>query len=222
MTPTDSINLTEEAVLCQRSPTASTTVLYISKLCKHDGTKKILSALGLDELQAGYPAHTNASDKDFSKVETDLFWKCQSHYVWLQLSQSEKYVDVRFPYLDPELIAFCRGLPRNHKCIGQETKVRLRNELTKQSLIPKENIEAGRIAGTKLGFTPNLEDWFRRGYNDWCNENLPPKAFNTVDRLKTRFLLTIRRSLRGNLWRKLRLATTNVFYDLLDEGKLWV
>ena len=141
MTPTDGLNLTEEAVLCQRSPTTSTTVLYISKLCKHDGTKRVFSALGLDELQGGYPAHTSASDNSFFNLETDLLWKCQSQYVWLQFLQSKDHVAVKFPFLDPGLIAFCRGLPRNHKCVAQETKVRLRKELTKQSLIPKENIE---------------------------------------------------------------------------------
>jgi len=219
MTPKDSMDLTEEAVLCMRAPVDSTWGLYTSKLCEHDGTKKIFSALGLDELAGGYPPHVRASDKDFFRVETDLLWKCQSIYVWSQFSQSKNYVEVRFPYLDSKLIAFCRGLPRAHKCAGQETKVRIREELHKQALIPEENIEAGRIVGTKAGFIPILEDWFRRGYGDWCDENIPPKAFNFLDRLLMRFILGRGRTLEGRLQRKLRMATLNSFCGLLDEGK---
>jgi len=222
MTPKDSIELTKEAILCTRAPTDSTVVLYISKLCERDGTKKIFSGLGLDELMGGYPSHVRASDKDFFKIETKLFWICQSYYVWLQLSQSKNYVEVRFPYLDSKLIAFCRGLPRSHKCIGQETKVRLREELHAHDLIPEENIESGRIAGTKGGFIPILEDWFKRGYDDWCKENIPPKAFNIVDRLTTKLILRIGRTLEGRLQRRLRVAALNAFYSLLDEGKFVV
>jgi len=219
MAPKDSMELTKEAILYMRAPTDLTVVIYISKLCERDGTKKVFSALGLDELIGGYPLHVHASDRDFSKVETDLLWKCQSHYVWLQLAQSKNYMEVRFPYLDSKLIAFCRGLPRAQKCAGQETKIRIREELHKQALIPEVNIEAGRIVGTKAGFTPIFGDWFKRGYADWCDENIPPKAFNFLDRLLMRFVLGRGRTLEGRLQRKHRIATLNTFYDLLDEGK---
>jgi hypothetical protein len=218
MTPEDSIKLTKEAVLLTRAPTDSTVVLFISKLCAHDGTSKVFSALGLDELAGGYPPHVRASDKEFPRVETDLIWRCQSNYVWLQLSQSKNYVEVRFPYLEPKLIAFCRGLPRTHKCFNQETKVRIREELRKQSLIPSENIEAGRIVGTKGGFIPILKDWFNRGYDKWCNENIPPKKPNLFDRLLVKLILRTGRTLEGKLQRELRVAALNTFYDLLDEG----
>lgn len=218
MTPEDSIKLTREAVLLTRAPIDSTQVLFISKLCAHDGTSKVFSALGLDELLGGYLQHVRPSDKDFHKVETDLIWRCQSYYVWLQLSQSKKYVEVRFPYLDSDLIAFCRGLPRTHKCVNMETKVRVRKELSEQALIPEENIEAGRIAGTKGGFIPILEDWFNRGYGKWCDENIPPKEFNLFDRLLTKVVLRTGSTLEGRLQRKLRIATLNTFYDLLNKG----
>jgi len=218
MTPEDSIKLTKEAVLYTRAPVDSTVVLFISKLCAYDGTSKVFSALGLDELIGGYLPHVRASDRDFHKVETELIWRCQSYYVWLQLSQSKNYVEVRFPYLEPKLIAFCRGLPRNHKCSNKETKIRIREELRKKSLIPNENIEAGRIAGTKAGFIPILKDWFNRGYDKWCNENIPPKAFNFLERLSAKFILETGHTLEGKLQRKLRIATVNTFYDLLDGG----
>ena len=113
-------------------------------------------------------------------------------------------------------------MPRSHKCIGQETKVRLREELHAHDLIPEENIESGRIAGTKGGFIPILEDWFKRGYDDWCKENIPPKAFNIVDRLTTKLILRMGRTLEGRLQRRLRVAALNAFYSLLDEGKFVV
>jgi len=222
MNPKDGIDLTEEAVQCWRAPVDSTEVLFVSKLCKRDGTEKILSGLGLDELMGGYPSHVQASRKNFFRVETELLWRCQSNYVWRDLSQSKNHVEVRFPYLDSQLIAFCRGLPRSHKCVGQETKVRLREELRSKALVPEENIEAGRIAGTKGGFIPILEDWFRRGYEDWCKENIPPRAFNLVDRLITVFLLSVGRTLEGRLQRRLRVASLNIFYNLLDEGNFLV
>ena len=78
MTAEDSIQLTEETVLYQRGPVDTTHVVFASKLCSQDGTTRILSALGLDELQAGYPEHVNATDDEFSEVESDLLWKCQS------------------------------------------------------------------------------------------------------------------------------------------------
>lgn len=222
MTPRDGIDLTEEAVLCTRAPTDSTVVLYISKLCERDGTKKVFSGLGLDELMGGYPAHVRASEEEFLKIETETFWTCQSYYVWSQLCQSRNHVEVRFPYLDSQLIAFCRGLPRSQKCVGQETKVRVRKELHGKALIPEENIEAGRIVGTKGGFIPILDDWYKRGYDDWCNENIPPKAVSFIDRLITRFILRLGRSLEGRLQRRFRVAALNTFYRLIDEGSFLV
>ncbi len=129
MTVDDNIQLTEEAVLNQRGPTDTTHVLFTSKLCSRDNTRKVLSALGLDEIQGGYPAHVNASDEEFFEVETNLLWKCQSSYARAQRVQSKRYVEIKFPFLRRELIAWCRGLPRTHKCTDRETKVRLRKEL---------------------------------------------------------------------------------------------
>jgi len=154
MTAEDSIRLTEETVLNRRGPVDTTHVTFASKLCNREGTKRVLSALGLDELQGGYPAHVNASEEEFFEVETNLLWKCQSYYAMVSKTGSKRYVDVKFPFLRGDLIAWCRGLPRTHKCIGRETKVRLREELKADSLIPEENIEARRNVGTKGGFCP--------------------------------------------------------------------
>lgn len=219
MTPNDSISLTEEAVEGMRTPVDSTQVLFISKMCKQDGTEKVFSALGLDELVAGYLPHVDASDENFAGVETDIMWRCQSNYVCVQLLQSKNYIDVRFPYLDSKLIAFCRGLPRSQKCVGRETKVRVRQELRSKALIPPENIDAGRIAGTKGGFIPILEDWFKRGYGDWCDREISARTLSLGDRLVTKLILSRGRTVEGKLQRRLRVATLNTFYHLLDAGR---
>ncbi len=213
MTAEDSIQLTEEAVLNQRGPVDTTHVIFASKLCRQDGVRQVQSALGLDELQGGYPEHVNASDKEFFEVEANLLWKCQSSYAWVQRVQSKQYVEVKFPFLRTELIAWCRGLPRTHKCMGRETKVRLRKELRAESLIPEKIIEAGRIAGTKAGFCPVLEKWFQDGLEEWCEENLPPNGLTSRTRSK------IDDMTKGYLWRKWRAASINIFLRLLDEGK---
>jgi len=219
MGPEDNMELTEEVVQHSRAPIETAAVLHISKLCKRDGTKKVFSALGLDELMAGYPAHVNTTDSKFFNLETELIWKCQSQYVWLQLAQSQHYVGVRFPFLDRELMGFCRGLPRSQKCQGRVTKLRIRDELHHRSLIPEENIEAGRIVGTKGGFIPILKDWYNRGYREWCDENILPRSFNIGERTLMRIYLGKGRTLEGKIQRKMRLSTMNAFNRLLDDGK---
>ena len=213
MTIDDNIQLTEETVLNQRGPMDTTHVLFTSKLCSRDNTRKVLSALGLGEIQGGYPAHINASDEEFFEVERNLLWKCQSSYAWDHRVQSKKYVEIKFPFLHRELIGWCSGLPRTHKCTGQETKVRLRKELKASYLIPEKIIEAGRTAGTKGGFCPVLEKWFEDGLEEWCGKNLPPKGLSSQTRFK------INNMIKGYLWRKWRAATINTFLRLLDERK---
>ena len=213
MTAEDSIQLTEETVLNGRGPVDTTHVIFASKLCSRDGARKVLSALGLDELQGGYSAHVNASEEEFFEVETNLLWKCQSSYAMVSKTGSKRYVDVKFPFLRGELIAWCRGLPRTHKCIGRETKVRLRAELKADFLIPDKIIEAGRNVGTKDGFCPILERWFEDKLEDWCKENLPPDGLTSQTRFK------INAMMKRQLWRKWRAATINTFLRLLDEGK---
>jgi len=125
---------------------------------------------------------------------------------------SRKYVDVKFPFLRREPIAWCRGLPRTHKCIGRDTKVRLRKELSR-TLIPEKNREAGRTVGSKGGFCPILEKWFEDGFREWSDENLPPNGLTSQTRFKIDDLI------KGYLWRRWRAATINTFLRLLDEGK---
>jgi hypothetical protein len=210
MTGEDSIRLTKESVLLQRGPVDITHVLFAAKLCAHDGTQHVVSALGLDELQGGYPEHVNATYHTFPSVETQLLWKCQSSYAWFQKVQSDKYISVKFPFLQHALIAWCRGLPRHQKCRGTETKIRLRTELHHAAWIPPENIEAGRQVGTKGGFCPNLEQWFSDGFAKWAHQNLPPQG------LSPPITRTICDLLKDYLWRTWRAATINTFLHMID------
>jgi len=209
----DNIQLTGEAVFNARGPVCTTHVLFISRLCSRDGTGKVLGVLGLDELQGGYPAHVNASDEEFLEVETNLLRKCQSSYAWAQRVQSKRCLEVKFPFLYGELVSWCRGLPRTHKCADRRTKVRLRKELKAKSVIPEKISEAGKIVGTKEGFCPILERWFEDDLGEWCEKNLPP------DGLTSEATLRIEKKAKGHLWRKWRAATINTFLRLLDEGR---
>lgn len=214
MTPDDDINMTPEALLLLRQPCDHTAVLYLSKLCMKDGTTQVLSGLGIDELLGGYPIHTRTSHGEFILLERYLLRKCQDCFVYYTLSQSRKYVDVKFPFLHPELISYCQGLPANQKCRGNETKLRLRSELHKSKLIPPKNIEVGRQAGTKSGFKPDLKEWFHNGLDRWCYQNLPPEHFSFRNKLRCYRIVFGR-----NNWRKLRLAKTNIFLNMVEEGK---
>lgn len=209
------ISLIEEAVISQRSPIDSVVVPFISRICANDGTSKNLSAIGLDETQGAYLKHVEASDVNYSRVELETLMRCQNYYLWINLYQSRKYVDVQFPFLDPDFISFSRSLPKRDKCQGNGTKIRLRKEMSKIKGFPIPNIYAGYIVGTKKGFTPILKTWFDLGLDEWCNDNISPPYYMP---LRER-LFVYHPSLRRNLWKKFRLATGYVFLKNVHEGR---
>jgi len=72
-----------------------------------------------------------------------------------------KSLDVRFPFLNKRFISYSRALPRSSKNVGLETKILTRKVM--KGLLPDDVVEAGRIAGTKRGFTPLIEKWWEEG-----------------------------------------------------------
>ena len=126
-------------------------------------------------------------------------------------------VDVRFPFLDPELIAISRGLPRAAKVEGRETKILLRRAL--RGDLPEEIVEAGRIAGTKGGFTPSIAGWWRMGLGDWVDEQLRsvPRDLKVACLGPARYA-KMRLGLPVNHWILLRLATAPIFQQQHEEG----
>jgi hypothetical protein len=124
---------------------------------------------------------------------------------------------VRFPFLDQQFVAYGRSLPRHHKVKGNQTKIRLRHELSRIKSFPRENIEAGRVAGSKGGFTPVLERWWRDGLGDWCDRRFPRKYFHLLDRTKLKLIQRINVA-DLNLWTRLRIATANEFLEMVEHG----
>ena len=207
-------DLFREAVKNEMSPISSSTqVLKIARLCRKQGDAKVFSALGLDELCGGYPGHVRASDADFPQVERDFYDFCNYHFAWMQEMQSRSAIELFFPYLEPELISICRGYPRSYKTRGEETKVRIRDELHNEKVLPNEIIERGRKAGSKKGFHPDIPTWWKDGLQEWVENNLPPKApFGPGLRL---WIARQRRP--RNMWFLWRLASVNVFREVVEE-----
>jgi asparagine synthetase B (glutamine-hydrolysing) len=206
-------------VMQQRAPIDALAVLPMAKLCQRHGVYYCLSALGMDEIMGGYPYFTVTPSGMYREVEDQALWKCQSYYVWINKTHSAGYVDLRFPFLNSQFINYARSLPRRQKVDNQATKRRLREELLRFTTIPYENAMAGRLAGTKGGFTPFLEDWWSRGLGDWCDQMWDHVLdyFNLLDRAKLRIAKTYSRD-DLNLWVRLRCATTAVFLKMVEDG----
>ena len=172
MTLDDHLRLLDAAVRNQRSPSDfSTQSLMAAHIAEREGLNTVLSGLGVDEIMGGYPEHVEASPGMFAEVEDRLLWRCQSFYAWVQKVQGAGAgVDVRFPFLDRDLIAVSRFLPRDAKVEGRETKILLRRALSGD--LPEEIVEAGRIAGTKGGFTPSIAGWWREGLGEHVREQI--------------------------------------------------
>jgi asparagine synthetase B (glutamine-hydrolysing) len=212
------LDLVSESILNLRMPTDfATQVVRIGKMGLEHGTKTVLSALGVDEIQGGYPAHVEVSDADFPKVEASLLWRGQSYYAWSQLAECPG-LNVRFPFLDRQLIAYCRAMPRSMKCKGRETKILTRQVF--KGILPDAAIEAGRVAGTKRGFTPLIHVWWEEGLGKWVDEMIAEVPMKY--RMRTYSPITHAKQFVGgkaNMWRRLRLATVPIFLSHLEEGK---
>jgi asparagine synthetase B (glutamine-hydrolysing) len=209
----------------------------------------VFSALGLDELCGGYPAHVWASDEEFPEVERQKFEEASYNFVWINAEQSKHaQFTLHYPYLDKQVIGQFRSLPRELKTQGNETKVIIRKELRKCSLLPPSTIELGKVAGTKGGFLPNILTWWNQGYRKWAlpnaqegqgllDENLPDNPISIGSKTILRLETVIRRSNtltklarqvlrrrdsglggRSKLWIVARLASVPILIDILQKG----
>ena len=106
MTLDDHLDLVEQAVFNQRSPSDfSTQTLMASRICNRNRLGTVISGLGIDEILGGYPDQDYASSQGFTSIEGQLLWRGQSFYAWIQKVQALG-VDVKFPFLDSTLIAY--------------------------------------------------------------------------------------------------------------------
>jgi hypothetical protein len=104
------------------------------------------------------------------------------------------------------------------KCKGRETKI-LTRQVFKGSL-PDDVTEAGRVVGTKRGFTPLIHVWWEEGLGKWVDEMIAEVPMKY--RIRTYGPITHAKQLLGgkaNMWRRLRLATVPIFQSHLEEGR---
>lgn len=166
----------------------------------------VFSALGLDELCGGYPAHVWASDDEFAEIERQKFEEANYNFVWINAEESKhSRFKLHYPYLDAEVIGKFRSFPRELKTKGEETKVMIRKELRSTTLLPASTIELGKTAGTKGGFLPHILTWWNQGYKKWAfpnakegqrllDENLPDNPIKMGSKTTTRLETLVRRS----------------------------
>jgi len=204
--------LINDLVRYLRSPTDLNTVtLFMATRIKRDNIRTVVSALGLDECQGGYPSHVKAIGAHFSEREAEIFEICQSHYVWINVEGMPE-LQVKFPFLEHELIKYARALPQESKCTTVQTKILLREAM--RGKLPIEIVEAGRLAGTKHGFTPPIQTYWEMGLGDWVAKQKMklPNSIKVLNRLGY--------FPRRNLWVEHRLATVPIFMEHLKHGNL--
>jgi asparagine synthetase B (glutamine-hydrolysing) len=203
--------LREALTLVHQTIDIETQVQVAEELAKVAGCDAIFSALGADEIMAGYPPHIKCSAQDFSRVEAEQLEICQAHYVYVHSTLSP--IPVKYPYLDLGLISYARGLPLECKRDEKRTKVLLR-EVAK-GLIPEANRLHGEFVKTKYGFGPDFEAWWRGGLRDWVYgelKKLPPKI---ALRFAPEIVLNKTLSLRGRTL--IRLATVPLLLEIHKE-----
>lgn len=88
----------------------------------------LFSGLGADELFGGYSRHLRAARQDRLVQELDMdFSRLGSR----NLGRDDRVCcndgkEVRYPYLDAEVVSVARNLPPEQKCDGEKTKIALR------------------------------------------------------------------------------------------------
>lgn len=185
-TPQDVFPLVKEATYWLRAPTWCPHVLFMGKLCASYGVTKCFIGLGLDALTGGEVGHYEAQGDPikFIQVENKLL-DLQRGYHWANFYQVRNYVDLKVPYMDnPDLVAFFKSLPINHKVEGDQTKLRIRKEVEDFKTLPALNRDYGRKVGTKKGFGPNWVEWFDNMWdirNGHFNMTLRAKDSTRVD-----------------------------------------
>jgi len=168
MTLDDHCRLLRATIRNALAPVGFTThKLRIAQISNEE--EHVFSALGLDELCGGYPAHVWASDEEFAEVERQKFEEANYNFVWINAQESKQaQFTLHYPYLDPEVIGKFRSFPRDLKTHRNETKVMIRKELRASTLLPTSTAELGKVAGTKGGFLPNILSWWNQGYKKWA------------------------------------------------------
>jgi len=211
MKPEGTFPLVKESTLELRAPTWCPQVRYMAHLLAKDGTDKAFIGLGLDAMTGGEVdlQRVQHSIEEFTKAETDCL-ELQRHFIWSNITHCHGLVDLKVPYLEfPDVVAYFRRLPTCHKTEGENTKVRVREEVRDLKFLPEKNASYGLKVGTKKGFGPDWAEFFGMGYEKWTLEHDPAlKGFN----------MSPYPHWKSNCWWKLIFSSLYYFLELLDEG----
>jgi asparagine synthetase B (glutamine-hydrolysing) len=210
--------LIKESCLLMRAPSWCPQVLYMAKVLEQDGTNKAFIGLGLDALTGGEQNlwAVQNSQNEFELKETKTL-DLQRDYIWGNVYNCHGRVDLKMPYLKfPDAVDWMRGLPIHHKVEGRITKLRLRKEIEKFSVLPPINRDYGKIVGTKRGFGPNWESYFQHGYREFAHEHDPANLGFNMSQFPTYKVW------KSSFWYELTHSSFYFFLELLDEGAFTV
>lgn len=209
----DHLALLKETLTLTHQPIdIETQVLIATRLAEKNDCDAIFSAIGADEIMAGYPAHINCSTRDFPKIEVEQLEICQAHYVYIHSMLSP--IPVKYPYLSPSLISYARGLPLECKRQGKTTKTLMRRVV--KELIPEPNRLHGEVVKTKYGFGPNFDDWWNNGLKDWAYGEIKKLPLKIVIPFTPEIALNKTLSLKGRTL--VRLASVPTLLDIHKEA----
>jgi len=201
MTIFDHWTLLDRALLNHTGPMTAFPTLPMFTALKSRPCDKILYALGLDECFAGYRNHVLAPDfKEVEDYHIDRLPLVKERHENQALALDMK---IEAPFINDDLIAYCRGLPIEEKTEGHRTKIMLREFM--RGKIPESNRLAGLIVGTKGGFHPPLDKWWIQGLRFYVHNHL-----SLFERIRT----------RGFLWKKIDLANEKHKRFLLSAREL--
>src|SRR5260370_10375728 len=96
---------------------------YVSKLAKHYGIKKVITANGIDELFCGYNAYRNAIKLGESHVMELIESKLENEIKMMKamnLIASPFGVVLIQPFLSQDFIDFAKKIPLKHKICGTD------------------------------------------------------------------------------------------------------
>ena len=146
----------------------------------------ILYGLGMDELLGAYPRHIKANDQDYPKIEQLYYNMLPRRKNNCEVQAKALGLKVEGPFMDDELINFCKKMPRDFKMNAFKTKLILRDLM--KGRLPESNRLNGLIVQTKGGFHPPIKNWWNDGLDTWVHDKL-----NLFDEIKT----------GRNLWKKI-------------------
>jgi len=214
--PEEIFALFKESTYLMRAPSWCPQVLWLAKECAKDGCNKVFIGLGLDALTAGESSQSGVSSQSEFDVATANLMMRQLDYLWANMYQCEGYINLQAPFLyDSQFVEYMKSLPYTHQTKKRMTRIRLRDEVVELGILPKESAEYGKVAGTKLGFGPNWDTYFKMmGKNFLCKFH--PENYVNLDKRTFGWLKSWRRK---SFWTKLLVIGLCNFYELIDEGK---